>query len=240
MSIIFIFLTILVLELVLSVDNASVLAVTVNSRLDDEDERKKALQYGIVGAYVFRGLSLLLVGWIIHNPTFGAIFKIIGGVYLVWLWYDHIKSSSPDGDVEQEPNWMDRALASIGINTFWATVIIVEIMDIVFSIDNLVAVVSMTENMTVIIVAVFLGILGMRFIAGKFSEWLVTYPSLESSAFFVILLLGLKLTIAGGFDFYPETWLHEVLNAESTDFIFSIITLSVFGVPVIYNKYFKN
>lgn len=236
MEIILIFLTIFLLELVLSIDNASVLALMVNTRLEDEEERRKALQYGILGAYVFRGLSLFLVSWIIYNPEVGAFFKLIGGLYLVYLWYQHTKTTDNEETVSKD-TWLDRMASKLGINTFWSTVLIVEFMDIVFSIDNLVAVVSLTDNLTIIIVAVFLGILGMRFVAGKFSVWLDKYPSLENSAFLVILLLGVKMALAGVFDFYPNTILHEVLNHHDTDLIFSIITLSVFATPILKQLY---
>jgi predicted tellurium resistance membrane protein TerC len=88
-STIFIFITILVLESILSIDNAAVLAVVVNKSLSDPKERKKAMTYGIVGAYLFRGLSLFFVGYILYNPMFGVWTKIIGGIYLLKLVYTY-------------------------------------------------------------------------------------------------------------------------------------------------------
>ena len=235
MTIIFVFINILLIELILSVDNASVLAVVVNKSLPDPKERSKALKYGILGAYVFRGLSLALVSYIMYNPSIGAWFKILGGAYLCYLFYTH---STPENDSVEEGNvgFVERICLKFGISKFWTTVIMVEFLDMVFSMDNLVACVSLSSNIYVVCGAVFLGILGMRFVAKYFSSLLEKYPSLENSAFFVILILGVKMFLAGVFDFFPNTVTHHVLNHHNTDLVFSIITMLVFIYPIIKHR----
>jgi len=130
-----VFLNILLIEIVLSIDNASVLAVVVNKKLVGPDARKKALRYGIIGAYLFRGLSLALVSWILYNPSVGAWFKILGGLYLCYLFYTHL---TPEADSVEEGNmgFLEKLTQRLGINNFWSTVIMVEFLDIVFSMDN--------------------------------------------------------------------------------------------------------
>lgn len=226
---------ILLIEIVLSVDNASVLAVIVNRNLSNEAERKKALTYGIIGAYVFRGLSLFLVSWLIYNPTVGAVTKILGGIYLCYLYYTH---STPEADSveEGEMGYIEKFCLKLKLTPFWSTVIMVEFLDIVFSLDNLVACVSLSSNFYVVCTAVFLGIIAMRFVAQYFSNLLLQFPTLENSAFIVILLLGIKMSLAGIFDFFPNTFLHKLLNNHNTDLFFSLITLSVFIFPIIKTK----
>ena len=69
----------ILIESLLSVDNAAVLATMV---LDlPKDQRPKALRYGIVGAYVFRGLALLFTAFLISFWW----FKPLGGIYLLVL-----------------------------------------------------------------------------------------------------------------------------------------------------------
>jgi len=238
-----VFLNILLIEIILSIDNASVLAVMVNKNLTNPKDRQNALKYGIIGAYVFRGLSLLLVSYIIHNPSIGAWFKILGGAYLCYLFYTHL---TPEADsIEEGANlgFLEKITRFFKINKFWSTVIMVEFLDIVFSLDNLVACVSMSNNIWVICGAVFLGILGMRFVAQYFSVILEKYPSLENSAFFVILLLGVKMLVAGAFDLLNKiintpliTKIHDILNSEHTDMYFSLITISVFMYPIMKSK----
>jgi YkoY family integral membrane protein len=232
MSSVFIFITILVLESILSIDNAAVLAVVVNKSLTDPKERKKAMTYGIVGAYVFRGLSLFFVSYILYNPMFGVWTKIIGGLYLIKLVYSYFFSHT-----DQDPNtgWAVSLGKRMGLNIFWQTVVAVEFLDIAFSIDNLLAVVSLTENMTIIVVAVFLGILAMRFVAQKFSVLMEKYPKLEATAFVVILLLGLKLILSGLADLLPALEAVKKLFANhSFDLAFSCLTMVIFFLPLLF------
>ncbi len=106
-------------------------------------------------------------------------------------------------------------------------------IDLVFSVDNLVAVVSLSSNMWIICIGVFIGIAVMRFVATKFSKLLERYPSLEMSAYIVILLLGIKLGIGGAadyFHFWP--WLHH----HSTDLWFSAVMMAIFFIPLLFKK----
>ena len=228
---IFIFLTILVLESILSIDNAAVLAVVVNKSLSDPKERKKAMTYGIIGAYVFRGLSLLAVGWIIYNPTFGIFAKILGGLYLLKLVYSYFW-----GDADGDPNtgWAVRLGTMLGLNIFWQTVVAVEFLDMAFSIDNLLAVISLTDKMIIIISAVFLGILMMRFIAQKFSILMDKFPKLEATAFIVILLLGFKLILSGLAVWLTSfKFLKDFMDSHTFDFAFSCFTMIIFFFPLL-------
>lgn len=223
------------LEASLSIDNAAVLAVIVNKKLQG-DERNKALKYGIWGAIIFRGLCLFLVAWIINNPVVGDWFKVIGGLYLLKLAYSGFtseKDSIEDGNVK----WYEKWLEKIKISPFWSTVIVVEFVDIVFSLDNLVAVVGMSKNIWVICIGVFIGIFIMRYIASKFSVLMEKFPSLEKSAFIVIALLGLKLlvtAIAAHVGFMKP--IHDAFEKHSTDFIFSGIMMAIFFLPMLFVK----
>jgi len=73
----------IIIESLLSVDNAAVLATMV---LDlPKDQRRKALRYGILGAYIFRGICLLFAAVLIQIWW----FKPVGGIYLLILAIRH-------------------------------------------------------------------------------------------------------------------------------------------------------
>lgn len=221
------------IEAILSFDNAAVLAVIVNKNLPPE-KRKKALQYGMIGAYVFRGALLFFVSWMLNNPEVGIVFKVIGGAYLVYLAYNGLKPKEEE-EADAPPGWSQRLIAKLGIGAFWSTIIAVEFVDLVFSVDNLVAVVAMSKNMWIICIGVFIGIAMMRYVATQFSKLLVKYPSLEKSAYIVILLLGLKLTVGGVAD-YVGGALSTVLNNHSTELWFSAIMMGIFIIPIVLRK----
>lgn len=82
-----IILNLVLLEIVLSIDNAAVLSTMVNDL--PKNQHKKALTYGIVGAYVFRGLALLFAVYLIQLEW----LKILGGLYLVYLCISSFRNS---------------------------------------------------------------------------------------------------------------------------------------------------
>jgi predicted tellurium resistance membrane protein TerC len=116
---------------------------------------------------------------------------------------------------------------------FWATVVLVEIMDLAFSIDNVFAAVAFTDNIWLICTGVFIGILAMRFVAQGFVKLMEKYPFLETSAFIVIGILGVKLTISLWTHFADGSPIAKFLESEKADLFVSIGTVTVFLLPVL-------
>lgn len=230
---IFMLFNIILIEVLLSVDNASVLASMVMDL--PKDQRTKALRYGILGAYLLRGLCLFFAAWLIKILW----LKILGGLYLCWLTYGFFKPKEK-GDkeqdtVEKDSNFIFRNFKNI-LGVFWTTVVLVEIMDVSFSLDNIFAIVALTDKIGLIWIGVFIGILAMRFVAQGFLKLLEKYPSLEKIAFIVIGILGIKLTIAGICDYIPNNPITPIFNYHLTDIFFSIGILCLFLIPVIFRK----
>jgi YkoY family integral membrane protein len=226
-SALLIILNLVLIESLLSVDNAAVLATMV---LDlPKKDRNKALRYGIIGAYVFRGICLLLAAWLVKIWW----LKPLGGLYLLYLAYGYFtKTNEGEESVDKNGNWFYRnTVGKVGI--FWATVILVEIMDLAFSIDNVFAAVAFTNNIWLIYIGVGIGILAMRFVAQGFVKLMEVYPFLETVAFVVIGLLGVKLLASLYVHFYPEESLSNFLESERADIYTSVLTVLLFIVPVL-------
>ncbi len=215
MTEVLIFLNIMILEIVLSIDNAAVLAAMVKEL--PKNQQKKALTYGIAGAYLFRGLALLFASVLIKLVW----LKVAGGLYLMYLAYNALSSKvETDGGSKM-------TIKIPFLSALWSTIVAIEMMDLVFSIDNVFAAVAFTPNLWLICGGVFVGILAMRFATTKFVKVLEKNPILEKVAYWVIGALGLKLV--------SSYWLHD-LNTESIDAVFSILTLLAFIVPLIIKK----
>jgi YkoY family integral membrane protein len=252
-------LNLILIESLLSVDNAAVLATMV---LDlPKDQRKKALKYGIIGAYVFRGICLLFAAMLIQIWW----FKPVGGIYLLVLaikyFFTKKKVEDPQTIAEElerkQRSWLYRkTLGAFG--PFWSTVILVELMDLAFSIDNVIAANAYTKNIILIWVGVFIGILAMRFVAQGFVRLMEKYPFLSICAYTVIGILGLKLTLAMVAHFYPcsefalflegpqacleSQGKHLPLGEHPTvwgDILTSILSISIFIVPVLTSILFN-
>ena len=220
----------IVIESLLSVDNAAVLATMVMDL--PQQQRKKALRYGILGAYVFRGLALLFAAFIIKIWW----LKPLGGLYLLYLVFDWWKGkqqeSNEEETVEKSGNWVYKTTVG-AFGSFWATVALVEVMDMAFSIDNVFAAVAFSKNIILVWVGVFIGILAMRFVAQAFVKLMEKYAFLETSAFVVIAILGIKLLFSIYEHFNPESQISKFLGSHEADVITSILTIAIFFLPIV-------
>lgn len=248
-----IILNLIIIESLLSVDNAAVLA-SMAMKLPKE-QRGKALRYGILGAYVFRGLCLVLAGWLIHIWW----LKPVGGAYLVFLAAKHFLKSEKANleEIKQEAEHEAEVVPksklynlTVGkIGPFWGTVIAIEVMDLAFSLDNVLAAVAYTDslpapgNLYLLWVGVFIGILAMRFVAQGFVKLMERFPFLETSAFLVIGLLGLKLILDGIIHLIPNTgfglFMENEHNKHLIDLFVSIATIAIFVIPILFTLLFR-
>lgn len=232
-----IILNLIVIESLLSVDNAAVLATMVMDL--PKNQREKALKYGIIGAYIFRGICLFLAAWLVKIWW----LKPLGGLYLLYLAFDYFrkkkaKSEEKDEEVNKNESWIYKSTVGV-FGTFWATVALVEVMDLAFSIDNVFAAVAFTDHIWLIYIGVFIGILAMRFVAQAFVKLMEKFTFLETIAFIVIGVLGVKLTSSLLTHFYPESPVSRFLEGEKMDLFVSLFTVGIFILPVLSSQLFN-
>lgn len=226
----------ILIESLLSVDNAAVIATMV---LDlSPSDRKKALSYGIVGAYIFRGVCLLFASFLIKIWW----LKPLGGLYLVYLFIKYFinlwKKGKKEKTVNKSQNKLYTKFVSL-VGPFWSTVLLIEVMDLAFSIDNVFAAVAFTENIILVWVGVFIGILAMRLVARFFVQLMERYPFLETAAFVVLGVLGLKLSLSIYQHFFPDTGLSKLLTSEHADWATSFLTIGIFFIPLLTSILFN-
>lgn len=189
------------LEGLLAADNAVVLAVMVKHL--PPEERKKALFYGLLGAFVFRIGSLFIISYLVNIWQIQAI----GAAYLIFISlhhiYKHYKSKGND--------LPEMAQANKKGSGFWMTVLKVEVADIAFAIDSMLAAVVLAKTLPatgwfhvgdidggqfiVMFLGGFIGVIIMRFAAHKFVSLLQKRPSLETAAFVIVGWVGVKLAV---------------------------------------------
>jgi YkoY family integral membrane protein len=220
----FIILNLIVIESLLSVDNAAVLARMVID-LPPKD-RKLALRVGIILAYIFRGGCLIFAEELIRINW----LKLLGGGYLLYLFFDFFyKKIKPN--IDEENKAIPQA-KFIFINPFITTVLMVELMDLSFSIDNVFAAVAFTSNIVLVCIGVFIGIIAMRIVAGYFVTLMERFPFLEAIAIIVIGLLGVKLCLSFLAPYIGGRFEH-IINDHHSDLYFSLITVSIFALPIL-------
>ena len=206
-------LTLAILEGILSVDNSLVLAILV--RTLPKGQQKKALMYGIFGAFFFRIVALVFAA---HLMRFIA-FKIIGGGYLVYLAMKHMFFFYKEDAHQARP----KVAAS-----FWKTVLLVELTDIAFSIDSITTAVAMSNKLIIVWLAGIMGIIFLRFAAGLFIRLLEKLPKLEDLAYQLIFFVGTKLLLEG-------------FHIEISHSVFWLMmgVIAVLGSALVYRDYYQ-
>lgn len=174
-------------EGLLSLDNALVLAILVSHLPTDRSYKlgpvqmsiqQWALTAGIFGAYFFRTIAIVLGTYLIQFWT----LQLLGGGYLLWLGYEHFFA----GRVERSE------MSAYG-KGFWATVLKVELVDIAFSIDSILAALGLSKKVWVILMGGIIGILCMRLVAGVFIRLIERFPLFKHTGYALVALIGYRL-----------------------------------------------
>ena len=179
----------ILIEGLLSVDNA--LGIAAMAAHLPKQQQKAALRWGLVGAYLFRGIALALVAWLMHNEW----VKWFGALYLVYLACAHLQLHPEEKKEENLP------ISTAGKGLL-ATICSIELMDLSLSLDNVVAAVGMVNgvreipehlHLWVVCAGVFIGIAALRIVAGWCIGLIERHPVLNYTAFLLVGYVGLAL-----------------------------------------------
>lgn len=234
-SAVLIVLQLIYLEGILSIDNAAVLGAMVSHLPRTEaipwprplrflqkpvhrllgGQQLAALKAGLFGAYLGRGSMLFVAAWVVRNQW----LLLLGGLYLIYLALSHFSAKAEAAEQRAHGGRVAAASAS-----FWLVVLNVELADMAFSIDNVVAAVALSREMWVILTGVFLGIITMRFAAGIFVRLIKREPVLEAAAYLLVFVIGLEL------------FAEELLGIHFSHAGKFVISLSVLGITLLYAR----
>jgi YkoY family integral membrane protein len=178
-------LMLVLLEGLLSADNAMVLAVLALGL--PKHQRKRALRYGILGAFAFRSAALLFGLYMMGL----SLVKLAGAIYLLYLPYRHFFGDEGAEGRQAIPS----AQPWLGMSPFWATVVKVELTDVVFAVDSIVVAVAMSQKTWVVLTGGVLGIVAMRIVIGQLLVVVERYPLLVDGAFVIIAWVGTRLLL---------------------------------------------
>jgi YkoY family integral membrane protein len=209
-----------VLDGVLSIDNALVLGLL--ARRLPKRQQKKALTYGLLGAFFFRFVAIAAATFLLK----WTIFKLLGGAYLVWIAVKYFFFESQHEEKKQV-TFDEHGQPVVageheedhpGLAKFWPTVFVIEMTDIAFAVDSIVAAIGVVgpppvdaprhPKLWVIILGGFLGVVVMRFAAVLFIKLLERFPRFETAAYLLVLVIGLKLV--ADWSFNSEAHPHRV------------------------------
>lgn len=240
MEALYIILMLVLMEGLLSVDNALVLSIATG-KLKDPEQRKKALKYGMIGAFAFRALFIFLGVWLVKL----WFLKLAGGIYLAYLVYGHFKGEEDqdaDGTADKyQRTWIHKLFQVIfrrPLTPFIAVVISVELMDLAFSVDSILAALALSNKFWVLLVGGCLGIVMMRGIAQLFQKMVEKFPLMNHTAFVLIGIIAVKMvlgTVHNIAALFGKT-IHEIHIGNG---YFAIIVAVVFFGTFVVQKFVK-
>ena len=187
--------SLVIIEGLLSVDN--MLAIATLAAQLPEDRQKIALRMGLAGAYVFRGVALFFVGFIMANIW----VKFLGAFYLIHLMAEHFSNYAAEHDDDPATNPTEP-------RSFWGTVCAIQLMDLSLSVDNVVTAVAMSPKIWVVCLGVCLGLLTLWMFATLSLRLVEKYPILQHTAFLLIGYVGIILLLEMTAEYAFHTSLH--------------------------------
>lgn len=177
-------LTLAIMECLLSVDNAVVLAAQTSS-LGDPKKEHSALMWGLWGSYILRFIAIGLGSFLIKF----WIIKALGAAYLLWMslhffWEQHAPKPTEEGAAPKK------------VRSFWGTVAAIVFLDFVFSIDSILTALAIDNNPVIVLIGGMIGILAMRFVAQGMIVLLDKIPELLYMAYVLIAFIAFKLGLS--------------------------------------------
>ena len=170
----------LLLEAVLSADNAVALASLVR-HVEPVEDRQKILNWGLVLALILRALAVAGAGFLMHQP----LVRLFGGAYLVWLAAVHFQEEL---SAEEAPRSLLEGAQHRGV----LMVLLVAGTDLAFSLDSVSAAVGITDRLGLVVVAGAAGVLFLRCLAGWMLAWMERFPNLQNAGYLTVLAVGLR------------------------------------------------
>lgn len=209
-----IILSLVMIECLLSVDNAIVLA-TQTRALPTLKEQEKSLFYGLWGAYLFRFLIIGVGVFLIHLWE----IKVIGALYLMYLVYRFFSHKFFGTKTVIRTHKLKRKRI---LPLFWSVVVQIEMMDIIFSVDSVLASLAISSNPVIVLIGGLIGILCMRGIAEIIMNLMRKIPELEPVAYILIAVIAIKLFLT-----------IPMIDIEISSGAFGIFMLCMFAVTMI-------
>lgn len=170
------------LEAVLSADNAIALAALTQG-LHDPDLQRRALNIGLILAYILRMSLILTATWVIK---FWQV-ELAGALYLLWLVFQYFTSTSDDEG--------QHAHHGPRFTSLWQAIPLIAVTDLAFSLDSVTTAIAVSQEIGVVLMGATIGVITLRFMAGLFIRWLEEFSHLEDAGYITVALVGLRLLL---------------------------------------------
>ncbi|MEW6086388.1 MAG: TerC family protein [Chloroflexota bacterium] len=206
------FITLVVLELVLGVDNVIFISILAGKLPTEQQQRARTT--GILLAVITRLMLLFSLSWIIRleDPLirpFGFelsgrdLILLAGGVFLIYKATHEIHDK-----LEGVPGHVSAKVQA----SFWSVIVQIMLLDIVFSLDSVITAVGMVDELPIMIAAVVIAALTMIFVATPLGEFVEEHPTIKILALSFLLLIGFTLIVEGLHLHIPKGYIYFAMG----------------------------
>ena len=206
------FITLVVLELVLGVDNVIFISILAGKLPAEQQQRARTT--GIALAVVTRLLLLFSLSWIIRlekpllslfNLSFSGrdIILLVGGVFLIW---------KATHEIHDKLEGVEGYASSRVFASFWNVIVQIMLLDIVFSLDSVITAVGMVDELWIMIAAVIVAALTMIFVATPLGRFVEEHPTIKMLALSFLLLIGFTLIVEGFHLHIPKGYIYFAMG----------------------------
>ncbi|WP_417909221.1 TerC family protein [Candidatus Electronema sp. PJ] len=206
------FLTLVLLELVLGVDNVIFISILAGKLPPHEQARARTT--GIMLAIGTRILLLLSLSWIIGltEPIFSVLSYPISGRDLILIIGGLFLIGKSTHEIHEKLEGEEEHVASNGQKrngpSFASVIIQILLLDVVFSLDSVITAVGMVDQLAVMIAAVIVSACAMVFLAGTISNFVNHHPTVKMLALSFLLLIGFTLIVEGLHQHIPKGYIY--------------------------------
>jgi YkoY family integral membrane protein len=198
-----------VLEVVLSADNAIALAA-ISRRLHDPQKQRQALNFGLLLALGFRIALIIAARWVLRFWP----LQLLAAAYLLWLSGSHLLAAdqAPGTEPATDDTPADTPAAAVvdaqipspsaevpaaggQIRRLVGVVVTLGLTDLAFSLDSVAAAVAVTDRLVLVMAGGVIGVVALRLTAELFIRWLDEFRHLETSGYLAVALVGIRLLV---------------------------------------------
>lgn len=205
------YLTGYLLEESLSIDNLFVMAMIFESLRVPHRQRHRLLFWGILGAIVMRGIMIGVGVWLVEQFSwvfylFGAYLAVVG---LKLLRSTHGDEPPPDENSnpamrvmrkvfrvssdDHGPKFMVRTAKGLAFTKLAVALVAVETADVVFALDSIPAVLSITTDPFLVFTSNIFAIMGLRSLYFVLDAMLGRFRYLNVALAFILIFIGAKM-----------------------------------------------
>jgi CBS domain containing-hemolysin-like protein len=207
------FLTLVLLELVLGIDNLVFIAILADKL--PPAQRDKARNIGLILALVMRVGLLMAISWMVRltEPIFSVLDHPLSGRDLILLgggFFLLFKATMEiHGRLEGRGH---RADGSRYKAKFWMVIAQIVVLDAVFSLDSVITAVGMTDHLSMMVAAVVIAIIVMILTARPLSNFVNAHPTVVMLCLGFLLMVGFALVAEGLGASIPKGYLYAAIG----------------------------